>query len=161
MSAASASIAILGGSGLYALAGLTGAREVVLSTPFGSPSEPPLVGTLEGRAVAFIARHGRQHRLLPSEINYRANLWSLKELGVERIYSASAVGSMREDLHPRDVLIPDQFIDRTRGRASTFFGEGVAAHVSFADPCCPQLRRLLLEAATREGARAHASGTYL
>jgi len=161
VSDASASIGILGGSGLYALAGFDEPREVPVSTPFGPPSEPPVVGTIGGRSVAFLARHGRQHRLLPSEVNYRANVYALKVLGVERVFSASAVGSMREDVHPKDVLVPDQLIDRTHSRASTFFGGGVAAHVSFADPFCPELRRLLIAAAVREGATVHRAGTYL
>ncbi len=161
MSDPRASMGIIGGSGLYALAGLDDPREVSVATPFGSPSEPPIVGTIGGRRVAFLARHGRDHRLLPSEINYRANLYALKALGVERVFSASAVGSMREDVHPRDVVVPDQFIDRTSSRASTFFGDGVAAHVSFADPLCPELRSMLIAAAMREGASVHRDGTYL
>jgi len=161
MSAARASIGILGGSGLYALAGLDDPRELSLSTPFGAPSAPLVAGTIAGRPVAFLARHGREHRLIPSEINYRANLYALKVLGVERIFSASAVGSMREDVHPRDVVVPDQFIDRTHSRASTFFGDGVAAHVSLADPFCPELRGLLVEGTRHEGGSVHDSGTYL
>ncbi len=156
-----AQVGILGGSGLYALAGVEDAREVEVATPFGPPSQAPVVGTVEGRPVAFLARHGRHHRLIPSEINYRANIFALKALGVERIYSASAVGSMRESIAPRDVVVPDQLLDRTRGRASTFFGDGIAAHVSFADPFCPELAALLAVAARDAGARVHEGGTYL
>ncbi len=154
-------IGILGGSGLYSLAGLDEAREVELDTPFGPPSDALVVGRLEGRAVAFLARHGRQHRLLPSEIDYRANVFALKRLGAQRILSVSAVGSMREDVHPRDVVLVDQFIDRTRQRPSTFFGDGLAAHVSMAQPICEQTRRVLHAAAIAAGARVHDGGTYL
>jgi len=160
-SAARAAIGILGGSGLYALAGGSAVTEVELDTPFGPPSGPVQIGTIEGKRVAFLARHGRGHRLLPSEINYRANVFAMKLLGVERILSASAVGSMREEIHPRDVVLPDQIVDRTRGRASTFFGDGIAAHVAFADPICPETRGALLAAARDAGAVAHDGGTYL
>jgi 5'-methylthioadenosine phosphorylase len=156
-----ARIGIVGGSGLYALAGLEGFEEVRLDTPFGPPSDAFLVGTLGGREIAFLARHGRDHRILPSEINYRANVYAFKSLGVERLLSASAVGSMKEEIRPRDVLLPDQFVDRTVGRASTFFGDGIVAHVMFADPVCPETRRALLDAARAEGARAHDGGVYL
>jgi 5'-methylthioadenosine phosphorylase len=156
-----ARIGILGGSGLYELAGLEGFEEVRLDTPFGPPSDAFRVGAIEGREIAFLARHGRNHGLLPSEINYRANVYAFKLLGVERILSASAVGSMKEAIRPRDVVLPDQFVDRTRGRPSTFFGNGIVAHVSFADPVCPETRRVLLEAARREGATAHDGGAYL
>ncbi|HEX6852379.1 MAG TPA: S-methyl-5'-thioadenosine phosphorylase [Candidatus Polarisedimenticolaceae bacterium] len=156
-----AEVGILGGSGLYRMSGLEDPREVHLTTPFGDPSDALVVGSLEGRDVAFLARHGREHRILPGEINFRANLYALKMLGVTRILSASAVGSMREDVHPRDVLLPDQFIDRTRGRISTFFGDGVAAHVTFADPICEPTRRVLRDAARAAGATAHDGGTYL
>jgi 5'-methylthioadenosine phosphorylase len=156
-----AHVAVIGGSGLYAIAGLEDRRDVVVETPFGAHSDGLVLGRLEGRAVAFLARHGRAHTLLPGEINFRANVWALKRLGVERILSASAVGSMREDIHPRDVVVVDQFIDRAPHRAATFFGGGVAAHVSFADPVCPELRSLLLRAAVGCGARAHDRGTYL
>jgi 5'-methylthioadenosine phosphorylase len=141
--------------------GLEDPREVRLQTPFGDPSDAFVLGRLAGRDVAFLARHGREHRILPGEINFRANLYAMKLLGVTRILSASAVGSMREDVHPRDVLLPDQFIDRTRGRISTFFGGGVAAHVTFADPICEPTRRTLLAAARAAGATAHDGGTYL
>ena len=157
----SAEIGLIGGSGLYALAGMDEPREHRVATPFGEPSDAIVIGGIEGRRVAFLARHGRSHRLLPSEINYRANVYALKSLGVVRILSASAVGSMRETIHPRDVVLPDQFIDRTRGRAATFFGEGVAAHVGFADPVCPETRETMLRAARAAGASAHDGGTYL
>lgn len=155
-----AAIGLIGGSGLYALAGLEGAVEVRVETPFGDPSAPIAIGRIGERSVAFLARHGAQHRLLPGEINYRANVYALKSLGVERILSASAVGSMKEGIHPRQVVLPDQFIDRTR-RPATFFGGGVAAHVGFADPICPEARGVLLEACRRAGATAQDGGTYL
>ncbi len=154
-------IGILGGSGLYELAGMDGAEEVRVETPFGEPSDAFLVGEIEGRRVAFLARHGRGHRLLPSEINFRANVWAFRRLGASRLLSASAVGSMREDVRPREVVVPDQLVDRTKCRASTFFGEGIAAHVSFADPFCPEVRRVLVEGARRRGAVVHEGGTYL
>jgi len=156
-----ATFGLIGGSGLYTLAGINDAREVNVSTPFGSPSDALLVGSVADRPVAFLARHGRDHRLLPGEINYRANVYAMKVLGVERILSASAVGSMKEAIHPRDIVVPDQFIDRTQQRISTFFGEGVAAHVTLADPVCPETRSVLLDAATAAGATAHDGGTYL
>jgi 5'-methylthioadenosine phosphorylase len=161
VSAPHASIGLIGGSGLYALSGLSDAREVSLSTPFGAPSDAFLVGTVGDKSVAFLARHGRHHRLLPGEINYRANIYAMKVLGVERILSASAVGSMKETIHPRDVVVPDQFIDRTQRRLATFFGEGVAAHVALADPICPETRRVLFDAAIAAGATAHDGGTYV
>ena len=154
-------LAILGGSGLYELAGLTDVEERFVSTPFGDPSDAILVGRLGDRPTAFLARHGRGHRWTPSEINYRANIYALKTLGVERILSASAVGSMREEIHPRDVVVVDQFIDRTRLRNSTFFGDGVVVHVGFADPICEDLRRRLVTATEAAGARVHDGGTYL
>ncbi len=156
-----ADVGIIGGSGLYGLAGIADARAVRVETPFGPPSDDLLVGSLGGRRVAFLARHGRDHRLMPSEINYRANIFALKLLGVGRILSASAVGSMRDDVHPRDVVLPDQFIDRTRRRPDTFFGDGLVAHISFSDPICPSLRTAMLEAARGRGATAHDGGTYL
>jgi len=157
----SASMAVIGGSGLYAMAGLQEGREITVETPFGAHSDGLVVGRLEGRSVAFLARHGKAHSLLPGEINFRANVWALKRLGVERILSASAVGSMREDIHPRDVVVVDQFIDRAPHRAATFFGDGVVAHVSFADPVCPELRSALFGAAVACGASARDGGTYL
>lgn len=132
-------IGIIGGSGLYEMAGLTDVREERVETPFGLPSDAYVLGRLEGRPVAFLARHGRGHRLLPSELNFRANIYGFKALGAEWILSASAVGSMREDVKPRDILIPDQFFDRTSARPSTFFGDGLVVHVAFADPTCPAL----------------------
>ncbi len=153
-------IAIIGGSGLYELAGLDDVEERTVETPFGAPSDRLLIGRLGERRAVFLARHGRTHSLLPGELNYRANIYALKSLGVERILSASAVGSMREDVHPRELVIVDQFIDRTQGRASTFFGEGLAAHVSFADPVCPDLQARL--AAAADGiVTAHPTGTYV
>src|SRR5580698_10868057 len=136
---AAAEIGIIGGSGLYAMPGLERTREWRVKTPFGDPSDALVLGTLEGKRVAFLARHARGHRLLPSEINYRANVHAMKQLGVERIISVSAVGSLQEELKPLDFMIPDQFYDRTRHRTSTFFGGGVAAHVGFAKPVCGQL----------------------
>jgi 5'-methylthioadenosine phosphorylase len=156
-----AEIGVLGGSGLYDLAGFENATEVRLETPFGPPSDAILVGTLAGRPAAFLARHGRSHTILPSEINYAANIYAMKMLGVSRILSASAVGSMREDIHPREVVLPDQFLDRTQGRRSTFFGDGVVAHVSLARPVCRILRKQLEGAARSEGASVHDGGTYL
>jgi 5'-methylthioadenosine phosphorylase len=154
-------MAIIGGSGLYALAGLEEFEEIALETPFGSPSDSLFVGELEGRRTAFLARHGRNHTLLPTEINFRANIFALKSIGVKRILSASAVGSMREELKPRDVVLVDQFIDRTHQRPVTFFGGGLAVHISFADPICPVVRAALLQAATQKGATVHDGGTYL
>jgi 5'-methylthioadenosine phosphorylase len=151
----------MGGSGLYALAGLEDTRELTVATPFGPPSDALVVGRIGDRPVAFLARHGRAHRLLPSEINYRANLYAMKALGVTRILSASAVGSMKESIHPRDVVVPDQFIDRTQHRLATFFGDGIAAHVAFADPVCPETRKVLFDAAKASGATAHDGGTYV
>ena len=152
---------ILGGSGLYALAGLENPSEIEMETPFGVPSDPIVVGSLGGRPVAFLARHGRDHTLLPGEIPYRANVYAMKMLGVERILSASAVGSLKIEIRPRDVVVPDQFVDRTRGRASTFFGEGIVAHVSMAEPTCPELRGALEGAVRGCGGTLHAGGTYL
>ncbi len=158
---ARAEIGVIGGSGLYAMPGFEAEREVRLETPWGAPSDAYVVGTLAGRRVAFLARHARGHRIMPSEINFRANIYGFKMLGVERIISLSAVGSLKEEHRPLDFIIPDQFVDRTRGRASTFFGEGLVAHISFADPVCPQLARLLYEACVAEGVRARLGGTYL
>lgn len=158
---ARAELGILGGSGLYALAGLEGAREIEVDTPFGRPSDRLVTGRLEGKDVAFLARHGRDHTIPPGEIPYRANVYALKSLGVERILSASAVGSMKIEYRPRDVVIPDQFLDRTRGRASTFFGEGIVAHVSMADPTCREVRAALAAGVRTAGGTAHEGGTYL
>ena len=158
---AAARIGIIGGSGLYSMPGITDARERRIRTPFGDPSDAFVIGTLEGKRVAFLARHGRGHRVLPSEINYRANIYALKLLGVERIVSVSAVGSLKEELQPMDFLIPDQFYDRTRLRASTFFGRGLVAHVTFDKPTCAQLSAVLAEACDRARVKVHRGGTYI
>jgi 5'-methylthioadenosine phosphorylase len=158
---AGASIGIIGGSGLYEMAGLEGAVEVQVETPFGEPSGPYRLGVMEGRRVAFLPRHGAGHRLSPSDINFRANLFGFKKLGVSRILSASAVGSMQEGIAPLDIVLPDQFIDRTRHRPDTFFEDGIAAHVSMADPVCPQLLQLTAEAAAGVPVRLHRGGVYL
>lgn len=155
-----ASVGVIGGSGLYEAGFLSGAEEVRLQTPFGSPSDSLFVGLVGKRRVAFLSRHGRGHRRLPSEVNYRANIYGLKLLGVERIFSASAVGSLREDIAPLDIVLPDQFVDRSR-RVSTFFGEGIAAHVSLAEPFCPELRKVLLDRSQSHTVKVHGSGTYL
>ena len=155
------SIGIIGGSGLYDMAELTDREERTIDTPFGAPSAPYVLATLRGRRVAFLARHGHGHRLLPSELNFRANIYGFKVLGVEWILSASAVGSLREEYKPLDLVIPDQFFDRTRGRVSTFFGQGVVAHVGFAHPFCGPLSSIAHEAATRTGATVHRGGTYV
>jgi 5'-methylthioadenosine phosphorylase len=154
-------LGIIGGSGLYDMQGLEQAREVRVKTPFGDPSDALVVGILEGKRVAFLARHGRGHRFLPSEINYRANIHAMKQLGVERIISVSAVGSLQEDLKPLEFLIPDQFYDRTRHRISTFFGGGVVAHVGFDKPVCGQLTGILGNACDQAKVRVHRSGTYI
>ena len=156
-----AEIGIIGGSGLYSMPGLTDIREVTQETPFGSPSDAYILGTLEGRKVAFLARHGRGHRLLPSELNFRANVYGFKQLGVERIVSVSAVGSLKEEHKPLEFLIPDQFVDRTRHRVDTFFGEGVVAHIAFADPVCPQLTKTVAAACTKAKVVGKSGGTYL
>jgi len=154
-------IGIIGGSGLYNMPGLESARELRVRTPFGDPSDALVVGTLEGKRVAFLARHARGHRFLPTEINYRANIHAMKQLGVERIISVSAVGSLQEDLKPLDFLIPDQFFDRTRHREDTFFGDGVAAHVGFDKPVCTQLAQVLGSACDAAKVRVHRGGTYV
>src|SRR5512142_3236216 len=154
-------IGIIGGSGLYDMAELTDRDEVPLSTPFGDPSGPYITGLLRGRRVAFLARHGAGHRLLPSELNFRANIYGLKLLGAERIFSASAVGSLKEEYRPQDLVIPDQFFDRTKGRVSTFFGKGLVAHVGFAHPVCATLAQVAYDAAAASGARVHKGGTYV
>ena len=152
----------MGGSGFYAMTGLAGVEELSIETPFGAPSDTITVGSLDGQRVAFLARHGRGHRLLPSEIPQRANFWALKSLGVRRVLAVSAVGSLRENYQPREFAVPDQLIDRTRGdRASSFFGEGVVAHVAFAEPFCPALRASALAAARRGGVTAHDGGSYV
>ena len=156
-----AEIGIIGGSGLYEMPGLESAREVRIRTPFGDPSDALIVGTLEGKRVAFLARHARGHRILPGEINYRANIYAMKLLGVERIISVSAVGSLREELRPCEFLVPDQFVDRTRHRVSTFFGDGLVAHVSFAHPTCEQTSAVLADASVHCAVKVHRRGTYI
>ena len=154
-------IGIIGGSGLYDMAEVTDRKEVTLETPFGPPSGPYVLGTLRGQRVAFLARHGAGHRLLPSELNFRANIFGMKLLGVDYILSASAVGSLREEYKPLDIAIPDQFIDRTKGRISTFFGRGLAAHVGFAHPFCKVLSNVAYESGLSAGATVHKGGTYV
>jgi 5'-methylthioadenosine phosphorylase len=156
-----AEIGIIGGSGLYAMPGLTNVREERLTTPFGDPSDAFILGELEGRNVAFLARHGRGHRILPSELNFRANIFAMKMLGVETILSVSAVGSLKEEHKPTDFVIPDQFIDRTFARASTFFGEGIVAHVAFGDPVCAPLTAVLKQACDTIGVVGKLGGTYV
>ena len=158
---AQAEIGIIGGSGLYSMPGLTKIKELRLRTPFGQPSNPYVLGTLEGRKVAFLARHGRGHRILPTELNFRANIYGFKQLGVERIVSVSAVGSLKEEHKPMEFVIPDQFFDRTRHRVDTFFGNGIVAHISFADPICPELARVLETACKKAGVVGKRGGTYL
>lgn len=154
-------IGVIGGSGLYEIQGIEGLEEVSVGTPFGDPSDSFHVGTLNGVRVAFLPRHGRGHRLLPSEINFRANIYAMKKLGARRIISVSAVGSMKEAIAPGDIVIPDQFYDHTRRRVSTFFGDGIVGHVAMADPVCGELSDRLIDAARRSKAKVHAGGTYL
>jgi 5'-methylthioadenosine phosphorylase len=154
-------IGVIGGSGLYAMSRLENVQEVQVETPFGAPSDAYITGTLQGRDMVFLPRHGRGHRIAPSALNFRANIYGLKELGVEWVLSVSAVGSMREDIHPGDLVLPDQFFDRTRSRVSTFFDRDVVVHVAFADPVCSVLARALHEAATQTSATVHLGGTYL
>ncbi|MDB9509069.1 S-methyl-5'-thioadenosine phosphorylase [Microcystis aeruginosa] len=157
-------IGIIGGSGLYKMDALKDVREVSLDTPFGSPSDALILGTLEGTEVAFLARHGRNHHLLPTELPFRANIHALKQLGVEYIISASAVGSLKAEVKPLDLVIPDQFIDRTKERIATFFGEGIVAHVAFGDPVCPQLANILGDAVSSLNlpeVTLHRGGTYI
>jgi 5'-methylthioadenosine phosphorylase len=156
-----AEIGIIGGSGLYAMSGLTQAKEERVTTPFGDPSEVLVLGELEGRKVAFLARHGRGHRILPSELNFRANIYAMKKLGVERIVSLSAVGSLKEEHQPGDFVVPDQFIDRTFHRISTFFGDGVVAHVAFGDPVCATVAKNIFAACQKESVPAKSGGTYV
>src|SRR6266481_2096461 len=160
-SAGQAAIGIIGGSGLYAMNGLTNTREVRVKTPFGDPSDAIVLGTLEGKRLAFLARHGRGHRILPGEINFRANICAMKQLGVERIISVSAVGSLQEDLRPGEFLVPDQFVDRTKNRVSTFFGGGLVAHVAFDKPTCAQVSAVLADASVLCGVKVHPRGTYV
>ncbi|HWY56328.1 MAG TPA: S-methyl-5'-thioadenosine phosphorylase [Terriglobales bacterium] len=156
-----AEIGIIGGSGLYSMPGLSDVRELRQQTPFGDPSDAYILGTLEGRKVAFLARHGRGHRILPTELNFRANIYGFKQLGVERIVSVSAVGSLKEEHKPLDFVIPDQFFDRTRHRVDTFFGEGIVAHIAFAEPVCPELARAVETACKQSGVTGKRGGTYL
>lgn len=156
-----AEIGIIGGSGLYAMPGLTKISEVKLKTPFGAPSDSYVLGTLEGRKVAFLARHARGHRILPSELNFRANIYGFKQLGVERILSVSAVGSLKEEHKPLEFVIPDQFFDRTRHRVDTFFGNGIVAHIAFADPVCAELSGVVHAACKKAGVTGKRGGTYL
>jgi 5'-methylthioadenosine phosphorylase len=161
MTSERADIGIIGGSGLYAMEGFAEVREVAVETPFGSPSDPLRVGTLEGRRVAFLPRHGRGHRILPSELNFRANIFAMKILGVERILSVSAVGSLKAEYAPLHMVIPDQFVDRTTRRASTFFGGGLVAHVGFSHPFCGPLSKIMVRSCAEAGATYHEGGTYV
>jgi 5'-methylthioadenosine phosphorylase len=154
-------IGVIGGSGLYQMEGMTVREERRIQTPFGDPSDAYIIGELDGRQVAFLPRHGRGHRLLPTELNYRANIYGFKTLGVEEIVSVSAVGSLKIEYKPTDILVPDQFFDRTRHRVDTFFGNGLVAHVSLARPICPRLLDAAAEAARSAGATVHKGGTYV
>jgi 5'-methylthioadenosine phosphorylase len=156
-----AAVGIIGGSGLYAMEGLDVLEEVPIQTPFGDPSDPYVIGEIDGTRVAFMSRHGKGHRFTPSEVNYRANLYGFKLLGVHTILSASAVGSMKESYKPTDIVFPWQFIDRTRHRADTFFGNGIVGHVPFADPICVAISNLMNDSAAEAGATHHSGGTYL
>ncbi|MDX2029376.1 MAG: S-methyl-5'-thioadenosine phosphorylase [Blastocatellia bacterium] len=156
-----AQIGIIGGSGLYQMEGLQDVQEVSVDTPFGKPSDNFILGTLEGRRVAFLARHGRGHRILPTELPFRANIYAMKLLGVEWIISASAVGSLQEQYAPTDFVIPDQFFDRTRGRVSTFFGDGIVGHITFAHPVCSDLSEIIAQSCETAGVTVHRGGTYL
>ena len=158
---AQAEIGIIGGSGLYNMPGFSDVREVKLQTPFGDPSDAFILGTLEGRKVAFLARHARGHRLIPSELNFRANIIGMKMLGVERILSLSAVGSLKQEHKPTDFLIPDQFVDRTYKRVSTFFGDGIVAHVAFGDPVCPEITKVMKGACQKANVVGKMGGTYI
>jgi 5'-methylthioadenosine phosphorylase len=159
--AATAEIGVIGGSGLYAMGGLQDVREVKVTTPFGDPSDAFVIGTVEGKRVAFLARHGRGHRILPSELNFRANIYAMKLLGVQRIISVSAVGSLQEHLRPGEFLVADQFFDSTKGRKSTFFGNGIVAHVTFDQPTCGQLSQVLSNSCVSCGVTVHRKGTYI
>ncbi len=155
-------IGVIGGSGLYSMKAFSLKKKVALSTPFGKPSDPFMVGEIEGRPVVFLPRHGVGHRFNPSEVNYRANIYGMKKLGVNVIFSVSAVGSLKEEINPGHIVIPDQFIDRTKGvRASTFFEKGIVAHVGFADPLCGGVRQVLIESSRKAGAVVHEKGTYV
>jgi 5'-methylthioadenosine phosphorylase len=154
-------IGIIGGTGLYDMPGLTNREEIEMNTPFGAPSDNLVTATLAGKKVVFLARHGRGHRYMPSELNFRANIYAMKLLGVERILSVSAVGSLKEEIAPLDIVLPDQFADRTRGRISSFFGSGVVAHIAFADPICPDLLEQVHRSSQKVGIPAKKGGTYL
>jgi 5'-methylthioadenosine phosphorylase len=154
-------IGIIGGSGLYDMPGLTNRSEISIETPFGFPSDSLIIGTLSGKRVAFLSRHGRGHRIMPSDLNYRANIYAMKLLGVERILSVSAVGSLKEELAPLDIVLPDQFVDRTSGRRSTFFGDGLVAHISFGDPVCPDLLEQVHQASHKAGIASKKGGVYI
>ena len=154
-------VGIIGGSGLYNMQELSKRTTVSIDTPFGHPSDKYLIGTLDGVRVAFLPRHGQGHRLTPSEINFRANIYGFKQLGATHIISVTAVGSLKEDVHPLDIVIPDQFYDRTRDRKSTFFGDGLVAHIAFAQPVCPELASLLHETAVETGVKTHNGGTLV
>jgi 5'-methylthioadenosine phosphorylase len=156
-----AEIGVIGGSGLYAMSGLSNTRELRVKTPFGDPSDKIVLGKFEGKRVAFLARHGRGHRILPGELNFRANIYAMKLLGVQRIISVSAVGSLQEDLRPGEFLVPDQFFDSTKGRISTFFGNGLVAHVAFDKPTCSQLSTVLADACVSMAVPVHRKGTYI
>jgi 5'-methylthioadenosine phosphorylase len=154
-------LAVIGGSGVYDMEALTDIEEFVLSTPFGNPSDAIVIGTLAGKRIAFLPRHGRGHRLTPAEVPYRANIWALKSLGVERIISISACGSMKEKYAPRHIVIPDQIYDNTKKRDYTFFGDGLVAHIGIAEPYCPDLRQVLYEAVEKAGGTVHMGGTFI
>ncbi|MBE9471060.1 MAG: MTAP family purine nucleoside phosphorylase, partial [Chloroflexi bacterium] len=154
-------IGVIGGSGLYQMEGLTDVEERRISTPFGDPSDAVTIGTLEGVRVAFVARHGRGHRIMPTEVNYRANIFALKRLGVEQVISVSACGSLREHLHPGEIVIPNQLFDFTKRREYTFFGDGLVAHVGVADPLCPRLSALLADAVEEAGDTVHRGGRFI
>ena len=156
-----AEIGIIGGSGLYSMSGLTDTRNISVKTPFGDPSDSFVIGTLEGKRVAFLSRHGQGHRLMPSELNFRANIYAMKLLGVQRIISVSAVGSLQENLRPGEFLVPDQFFDSTKGRKSTFFGNGIVAHVTFDKPTCTHLSGVLADACVSSGVPVYRKGTYI
>ncbi len=158
---AEAEIGIIGGSGLYQMKGLTDLHEVALETPFGKPSDSYMVGNLAGRRVAFLARHGRGHRIMPTELNFRANIHGFKQLGVERIISVSAVGSLKQEHAPLDFVLPDQFYDRTTQRISTFFGEGVVGHIAFGDPICEHTAKVVYEGCKKAGVNVKLGGTYV
>ncbi len=154
-------VGVIGGSGLYEMEGLEGVQTITLKTPFGNPSDAFIVGRLEGAKVVFLPRHGKGHRIQPSSLNFRANIYGMKKLGVQWIIGVSAVGSMKESIHPGDMVIPNQFIDQTKGRPSTFFNDGIVGHISLADPVCPVLSQILCDAGKEAGATVHKDGTYI